>query len=116
MAKKKETKNILDMVPVRAYEWEDDEIVLVKVPRFRGKVGQKFCDVIKKEQTYDVKLDKYGSDVWRMCDGKNTVRAIGLALKEKYGDEVEPVFERVGEMFNIMEANKLIRYKKNKNV
>ena len=54
MARKKETKNILDMVPVRVYNWEDDETVLVKVPRFRGKVGQKFIDLVKKEQTWKI--------------------------------------------------------------
>lgn len=112
MARKKVTQNILDMIPIRAHEWEEKDTVSVKVPRFRSKLGQKFCGLIKKEPTYRVNLDKYGSYVWKLCDGERTVRAIGKALSEKYGKEVEPVFERLGELFHIMEANKLITYKR----
>ena len=113
MAKKKETKNILDMIPVRAYEWEEDDIVKVKVPRFRGRLGQNFCRLIKKEQTYFVKLDKYGSEAWKLFDGKRTVREVGSILKERHGEDIEPVYERLGELLNIMEANGLITYKRN---
>ncbi|UCE36243.1 MAG: PqqD family protein [Thermoplasmata archaeon] len=113
MAGKKETKNILDMIPIRVYEWEEKETVSVKVPRFRSRLGQRFCSLIKKEPTYSVNLDKYGSFVWKLCDGKRTVREIGKALLNEYGEEVDPVYERVGELFNIMEANKLISYKMN---
>ncbi len=112
MARKKEAQNILDMIPVRSYEWEEKENVIVKVPRFRSRLGQKFCKLIKKDRTYNVNLDKYGSEAWKMCDGKRTVRAIGKALKEKFGEEIDPVYERMGEFFNIMEANRLITYKK----
>jgi hypothetical protein len=116
MGKEKEEKNILDLIPVRSYEWEEDEIVYVKVPRFRSTLGQKFCELIKKKDTtYNVKLDKYGSLAWKLIDGKKTVRKIGKALSAEFKDEVEPVFQRVAELFNIMEANKLITYKKNEN-
>jgi len=40
------------------------------------------------------------------------VREIGNSLKEKFGEDVEPVNERVAELFNIMEANRLISYKR----
>lgn len=115
MAKKKARKNVLDLIPKREYEWEENETVSVKVPRFRSGLGQRFCRLIKKDPTYNVNLDKYGSFVWKMCDGKRTVRVIGKALKEKFKEEVEPVYERVGELFHIMEANKLITYKRREN-
>lgn len=113
MGRKKESRNILDMVPVRAYEWEEKDTVTIKVPRFKTKIGQKFCRLIKKKPTYNVNLDRYGSEAWKLCDGNKTVRAIGNALKEKFGEDVEPINERVAELFNIMEANKLICYKNN---
>jgi hypothetical protein len=109
--KKKEQQNLLEMVPVRVYEWEENEIVKVKIPRFKSKVGKRFCRAFKKEQTYNVNLDKYGSEAWKLCDGDRTIEAIGSALKEKFGDEVEPVNERIAELFQIMEANGLITYK-----
>jgi len=88
MGRKKETRNILDMIPLRSYEWEEKEgTVSIKVPKFRSKL---------------------------LCDGKRTVRDIGNSLKEKFREDVEPVYERIAELFNIMEANRLISYKRNK--
>ena len=116
MARKKERRNILDLIPVRSYEWEEKGKVIVKVPRFRSRLGRRFCRLIKKKQTYDVNLDKLGSEAWKMCDGKRTVREIARALKEKFGDEIHPVHERLGEFLNIMESNRLITYKSMNNV
>jgi hypothetical protein len=109
---KNEAKNVLDMIPVRILEWEEKETVIVKAPRFRSYIGRKFCKLLKKEPTYNINLDKVGSAAWKLCDGERTVRAIGKTLLEKFGDEVEPINERVAELFNIMEANKLITYKR----
>lgn len=115
MAKKKDKRNILSMIPVRNYEWEEDETVSVLVPRFRSKVGQKFCKLIKKETNFKVKLDDRSSDAWKLSDGKRTVLDIAKELEKRYKERVEPANLRVAELFNILEANKLIRYKNLKN-
>jgi hypothetical protein len=115
MAKKKETKNILDLVPIRCYKWEEKEGVSVFVPRFRSKLGQKFCRFVKKDPNYKVNLDDRSSDAWKLCDGKRTVREIALELEKKYKEKVEPANVRVAELFNILESNRLIRYKNPKN-
>lgn len=112
MRRQKKTPNILDMIPVRKYRWIEKDTVSVKVPRFRSRLGKQFGKLLKKDPTYNVNLDKYGSYIWKLCDGKRTVRIIGQSLSEKYGDEVEPLNQRLGELFHIMEANKLIIYKK----
>lgn len=112
MKKKTEAINVLDMIPVRILEWEEKETVIVKAPRFKSYLGKKFGKLVKKEPTYNINLDKVGSVAWKLCDGERTVRAIGKALLEKFGEEVEPMSERVAELFNIMEANKLITYKR----
>ncbi len=117
MVRKKETENILDMVPHRAYEWEEDEkkgIVIVKMPRFRSRLGKRFCSLIKKDQTYNVKLDDKNSFIWKLCDGKRSVGEIAKSVLDRYGDEAEPIYQRVGELFHIMESNRLITYKKKK--
>lgn len=115
MAKKKDVKNILDMVPIRCYKWEEKEHVSVFVPRFRSKLGQKFCSLIKKDPNYKVNLDDRSSDAWKLCDGKKTVREIAVELEKKYKEKVEPANVRVAELFDILEANRLIRYKNPKN-
>ena len=115
MTKQKKKENVLDKIPIRQYEWDENGNVTIKVPRFRSNIGQKFCKVIKKGATYNVHLDKHGSLAWRLCDGKRTVGDIGRSLALEFGEEVEPVFLRVSELFNILEANKLITYKKPNN-
>ena len=116
MARKKESKNILDLIPVRARDWgegkEDEGTVQLKVPRFESRLGKRFCRWIKKSPTYNVNLDKYGSEAWKLCDGNRTVGEIAERLREKYGDEVKPAYERVAELMSIMEINGLITYKK----
>lgn len=112
MARKKEIKNILTMIPVRVYEWEEKEKVTVKVPRFRSKVGQKFCRLVKKKRTYNVNLDKYSSAAWKLCNGKRSVGAIGKALRDQFGEDIDPINERIATLFDIMEANGLIIYKR----
>lgn len=111
MSKKKEEKNILDMVPIRCYKWGEKEHVFVFVPRFRSRLGQKFCRLLKKNPTYKVNLDDRSSDAWKLCDGKRTVREIAVELEKKYKEKVEPANVRVAELCNILESNQLIRYK-----
>jgi hypothetical protein len=115
MAGKQSKKNILNMIPIRNYEWEDGETVSVLVPRFRGKLGQKLCKFLKKEPTYKVNLDDRSSDAWKLSDGERRVLDIARELEKKYKERVEPANVRVAELFNILEANKLIRYKNLKN-
>lgn len=115
MVKKKEARNILDMIPIRKCEWEENDIIKVMMPRFKSRIGKRFCKLLKKKGTYKIKLDKRGSEAWKLCDGKKTVKNIADELKEKFGEEVEPAYERVAELMNIMESNGLITYKKVKN-
>ena len=115
MVKKKEPQNILNMIPIRKCEWEENDIIKVKMPRFKRRIGKRFCKLLKKENSYIINLDKRGSEAWKLCDGKKTVKNIADELKEKFEEEVEPAYERVAELMNIMEGNGLITYKKVKN-
>jgi len=121
MAREKQDKNVLDMIPARLHEWEEGQVekegqkepmVKVKVPRFKSRLGKRFCKWLKKAPTYDVKLDKYSSEAWKLCNGINDVGTIAETLLERFGDDVEPVYERVAKLISIMEINGLITYKK----
>lgn len=112
MGRTEQNKNVLDMIPVRLHEWEEGEdAVIIKVPRFKSRFGMRFCRWLKKTPMINVKPDRHSSEAWRLCDGKNTVRSIADSLSVKFGDEVEPAYERVSELMGIMEMNGLITYK-----
>jgi hypothetical protein len=115
MVKQKDIKNLLEFIPVRNYEWNEKDLVTVKVPRFRSRLGRKFCRLLKKESTFNVNLDKQSSYTWKLCNGKRTVKEIGDLLKEEFGEEIEPVYARLGELLRIMEGNKLITLKRSEN-
>ncbi len=71
------------------------------------KINGKFYLLIPMDSPFDflakrvhgeyrrVELDEYGVFVWELCDGSRTVKEIGKKLKERFGDSVEPLYERL---------------------
>ncbi len=110
---KTEERNLLEMVPIRDREWNIDgmtNLVRITCPKFKGKAGKKVGSFFKIREDFAVNLDRYGSAVWKLCNGK-TVREIGEALQEKFRDEVEPAYPRLSQFLATMERGKLIRFK-----
>lgn len=102
--------NLLDLKPTRNINWENGEgdlIVLLK-PKFSNRWLAKLFLPRMKRPHYRIKLDDFGSLVWNCCDGKTTVRQIGASLQKKFGDKVEPVYERLGVFLRQLEENKFV--------
>lgn len=81
-------QEILAAVPVRnsLVEWEtnDQEEVVLKVPRRQDRVGRILHRVFVAPPFKQVVLDEVGSDVWQLCTGENDVDAIVKSLARKY--------------------------------
>jgi len=77
-------------------EWSTNEEGLVEIimPKFNSKIGKSFCKVIKKDNSFTANMDKYGSLVWKNCDGKKTVKDI-LTLMEKEFPKEENLDQRL---------------------
>ena len=116
--------NIIDMVPVRNPDYsyriiKEDDVksklkagwVAIHIPRFRGRLGQGFCRFTGMSQHINLNLDEYGTLVWLNMDGQRTVRQLGLLLKEKFGEKVEPLYWRLAYFLSLLERNKLMSYK-----
>lgn len=77
------------------YEADKNGIVTIlekqehKIQRVFRKLGFKIPEYKK------VTLDEYGSYVFHQIDGSKTIREIGEKLEEKYGDKVQPLYERL---------------------
>ena len=108
--------NLLKMRPVRTRKWKpnatDPDLVSIIIPRFNTRFGKKLGRAFNIKQTYNVNLEKYGSAVWRLCNGEATVKEIGEVLREQYGEDVEPLYERLSFYLTLLEKNKLIKYEK----
>lgn len=105
----------MDFIPVcnPIYTWDADKNGMVTVhvvnKGFYNRLAQK---LFKKPRNSHIKLDKYGSFVWQQMDGKKSIYDISKILKDRFGKEAEPIFERLVKFFRILYQNKFIGYVK----
>ena len=96
MAKKK-VVNLYTLVPEqkRPFEERGDGTIDVLLPRYgNNRVGRLVGSIFNKRPVR-IQLDDIGASVWRLCDGRRTVRDIGTSLQQEFGDRIEPVYERL---------------------
>ena len=103
----------LAMVPVRTRKCViKDGKARITVPRCDSKAGKGLVRLFGKSESYRVNLDEYGTLVWELCDGVRSVKEIGRELRERKGETVEPVYQRLLQFLKSMEAHSLIKYKR----
>lgn len=98
MFRKKEPQiNLLELIPHRLCEFDVDEkqIVTVKMPRFQKKWMLQNLVPRWKSPTINTKLDSVGSFVWLQSDGTQTVFDIAERMREEFGEDIEPVYDRL---------------------
>ncbi len=105
-----DTVNLLDLRPRRCREWEIDgeNLVTILVPKFSSRFLRRWLLPRLKKRNFHVRLDAYGSLVWQHCDGNTTVAEIGKLLQKRFGEQVEPVYERLALFFRQLEKSKFI--------
>ena len=114
--KKAKTKNVnyLERIPVRPdkIKWSTDEVGMVTLnienTGFFNRMAQKF---FKKPKVSYVHLDKMGSFVWPLLDGEKDIVAIGVPVKEHFGDEAEPLYERLAKFFQVLDSYAFVEWK-----
>lgn len=89
--------NYLELTPNQSYgqEVEQNGNISILIPRFANKILVKLLVPMLKSPYVKVKLDEFGSEVWRQIDGKKNVQEIADILKIKFGEKIEPVEERL---------------------
>ncbi len=89
--------NTLDLTPIKIYSEErnDNELITVKVPKFRNKFAVKYISPKLKSDHFKIKLDRFGSAVWTNINGKTKVEKIIKDVKNKFGDELSEEEERI---------------------
>lgn len=105
--------NLLELVPVQNIKWEKTNkglIVLLK-PKIKHPFFAKHILTRLKNPFYKVRLDELGSFIWEQCDGVQTVRDLASNLREKFGEKVEPLYDRLASFLQSLEKNQFIFYK-----
>jgi len=104
--------NLLDLIPTRNIQSEElsnGRITLLK-PKFKNRFFVKYILPRLKSRYYRIKLDDFGSYVWIHCDGRNTVGQIANLLREKFKDEVDPVYDRLAVFMQSLARYQFIVY------
>ena len=96
-------------------KWEADEEGIVEIvvenKGFYHYLAQRFFD---KPRFSFIRLDKYGSCVWRQIDGVRTGYEIGQILAEEHGEAEQQLYERLSRFFGILKQNQYIRWVKDR--
>lgn len=110
----RKSENYLERCPIRPERipWSVDEkgIVTLDIENkgFFHWIAQKFFG---RPKVSHIHLDKIGSFVWPLLDGKKDILALGILVKEEFGDEAEPLYERLAKYFQILDSYSFIQWK-----
>lgn len=76
-------------------------IVEMKNTGFTNKIAQRF---FKKPEVSHITLEGMGSFIFTCIDGTRSVYDIGQLVKDKFGDEAEPLYERLSVYMKHLES------------
>lgn len=111
--KKKLEKNYLERIPVHPEEipWTVDEngIVTLEIEN-KGAMNRIAQKLLKKPKVSYIHLDKTGSFVWPLIDGKKNITELGKEVDAHFGEEAHPLYERLATFFNILDSYKFISW------
>ncbi len=109
--RKPEPINLLELRPERNAEWEtvEDGTVVLLIPKFRNPFMVRWVLPMLSSQVFRIKLDPFGSFVWKQLDGATPVEELAARMRGEFGDAAEPVFERLGKFLNKLEREEFVR-------
>jgi hypothetical protein len=106
--------NVLEVVPVRVAEWEEQSEGRVVIHRPLPKTsGFRYLidRLLFEMSTRRIRLDVVGSHAWQLFDGTQSVAEIVDALRVEFGDDVEPAEERVCKLVQMLRGQLLVAYR-----
>lgn len=124
--KNKEQKNYLDFVPIKNVEFQYEDsaasaetdaagcsdghravILFVENKGVFNWIAQKF---FHRPRVTQVHLDKMGNFIWPLMDGEKSIYEIAAFVKNEFGEEAEPLYERLVQYMKTLESYGFIRF------
>ena len=112
---KKKDHNYLEKVPVRnpEFSWKEDGQGIVTVDMVHKGIFDKLAQKLwVTPKVSHVKLDRFGSFVWKQMDGNRNIIDIGVLVREEFGDQAEPLYERLAEFVKMLRDNRFVTFGK----
>ena len=110
---KKQKANYLDYIPKQnvLFPYRENEKGNVEIARNNRGLFNRIAQLFfRRPKVSYIELDVFGSFIWKQIDGKKDVYEIGKLVKAKFGQEAEPLYERLTEFLHILRSNEFILY------
>lgn len=111
---KKKSANYLDFVPrTNARNTWDEKDGIVTVHMVNHGLYHRIAQFLfRSPRVSHIALDAYGSFLWQKIDGTRNVGDLAIALREEYGAEAEPLYDRLVHYMKILHNNRLILFRR----
>ena len=95
--------------PRRLLEWreEDGHCVLLRPRLGSSRVGR-WVAGLAGDPHYRIRLDEVGTLVWKACDGETSLADIAWRMRDRFGDRVDPVDQRLARFVRKMLKGRMI--------
>ena len=105
--------NFLDLKPLHTsnFTQKDDKLITIFKPKFSNSLLVKYLLPRMKQPNFTINLDAVGSFVWDLCDGNTTVHKIGIEMQQKFGEKVNPVYDRLTQFLRQLKQNNFIDFR-----
>jgi len=105
--------NLLDLTPVASADVEekDGRVVILRPRPTAGGWRTPLDWLIYLLAPARIRLDDVGSFCWRQIDGRRTAGDIAKAMRDEYGDSVEPAEERLGKFIRWLQRDELVSFR-----
>lgn len=110
---KTKKENFLERIPCKKREiiWSQDKDGMVTLQMencgVMNRIAQK---ILKKPKVSYIHLEKFGSFIWTSIDGKRDILGIGELVSERFGDDAEPLYERLAQYIKTLHNNGFITF------
>ena len=110
---KKPQENYLDYIPVISEKntWSEENGVVTVHMVHRGFYAAIAQKLFHRPRVSHIDLDKTGSFVFPLIDGQRSVGDLALLVKEEFGADAEPLYERLIRYMQILRNNGFIYFK-----
>lgn len=111
----KKKANYLDKIPILSsdisYDTDENGTVTLKTEN-KGIINRTAQRIFKKPRFSYIHLDNIGSFAWQMIDGRKSVYDIAVSVEARFGENAQPLYERLVSYFGILESCNFISWLK----
>lgn len=106
-------QNYLDYIPKKTdkIQWRELDNRLIQIIKPRNSLLDK---VVRKlfftPDKFVIDLDEIGSFIWKQIDGERSIYEISQLVKEEFGEDAEPLYERLIQYMNVLKNNGFVKF------